>query len=156
MKRKKTQKHALKIQKKKAIKSLRKKVNKQKRKIRKRSEAAKILKSKKHNRRFSDQLPPIPSIARVTKNNSVILPFNFGHCADKALLAVLRSEISSIPRIGQIKSILGPDILIATKAISETNETEFDDSILDQLEAGVERNRKALLKLEEIKIGNKN
>lgn len=146
MKRKKTQKHALKIQKKKAIDSLRKKVNAQKRKTKKRSKAAKIVNSKKHNRRFSDKAPLIlsPVIPEIssTESHPIILPPRIDSEDTEAFLT----------RQALLK-ILGPTIFNLLIDLNFNINMLITDHNLDKLEKKLKKNQETLNELASIKIG---
>ena len=146
MKKKQTQKHAQKNLKKKQKANLRKKVNKQNRKIKKRAKAAKVVKSKKHNRRLSDHAPLIlsPVIPEITATEShpIILPPNLDPKDTETLLS----------RQTPIK-ILGAGLF---KSLSDHN---FDLDMflalvnLEELEKKLKKNQETLDELASIKIG---
>lgn len=148
MKKKQNQKQtrSLKAQKKKAIDSRRKKANAQKSKTKKRSKAAKIVNSKKHNRRFSDKAPlilspVIPEIAS-TESHPVLIPHDFG-----------QKNVEPLLTHGALLSIVGRNMLIST------NEQEFEQNMkiiegaLNEIEKGLIKNQESLNELTKIKIG---
>lgn len=148
MKKKQNQKqtHSQKAQNKKAIDSRRKKINKQNRKIKKRSKAAKIVNSKKHNRRFSDHaplilspvMPEIPSI----DNRPIILPPKHGSEDTETLLT--RQALLEI---------LGSTIFKSLIDLNFDINMLITDHNLDKLEKKLESNQEKLKQLANIKIG---
>ncbi|MDO8260143.1 MAG: hypothetical protein Q7T50_01435 [Candidatus Magasanikbacteria bacterium] len=145
MKRKNTQKHALKIQKKKAIKSLRKKVNKQNRKIRKRAKAAKMVKTKENKRRSSDQTRQILSPSPLEITESEFRPLTTSHDPE------LEDNKTLLTRQALLE-IFGPTIFKALSDLDFDLDMLITEKNLDILEEKLERNRKELDKLEGIKI----
>lgn len=146
MKKKQTQKHAQKNLKKKQKANLRKKVNKQNRKIKKRSKAAKIVNSKKHNRRFSDHAPLIlspvtPEIPSID-NRPIILPPK--HDSEDTETLLTRQALLEI---------LGPPMFESLCNLNFHLNMLIAEANLKELEKKLESNQEKLKQLANIKIG---